>query len=182
MTEILTLPTIESWPKVLLHDHLDGGLRPSTVLELAEECGYTGLPSDDPETVADYFHAGASRGDLGLYLETFQQTLAVTQTAENLARVARECAEDLASDGIKIAEVRFAPELHTRNGMSMEDAVWAVIAGFQEGMQDNNIHNRAIICAIRHQPHSSELADMMIKIKEENKQGASLVLGFDISR
>ena len=99
-------------PKVLLHDHLDGGLRPATVIELAQEAGYRDLPAGDPQTLATWFAEAAYSGSLERYLETFRHTVGVTQTAAALARVARECAEDLADDGVVYAEVRFAPELH----------------------------------------------------------------------
>src|SRR5215218_7562809 len=106
----LPLPTVEQLrraPKVLLHDHLDGGLRPETVIELADEIGHQ-LPRDDAEGLAEWFHEGAYRHDLTLYLETFAHTVGVLQSADALVRVARECAEDLADDGVVYAEVRFA--------------------------------------------------------------------------
>jgi adenosine deaminase len=108
----VTLEQLRAVPKVLLHDHLDGGLRPETIVDLAEGTGYQGLPSHDPAELAVWMTRGADRKDLLLYLETFAHTVGVMQTREALIRVARECAEDLAADGIVYAEVRFAPELH----------------------------------------------------------------------
>ncbi|MCX8528131.1 MAG: hypothetical protein ORN20_08330 [Candidatus Nanopelagicales bacterium] len=99
-------------PKVLLHDHLDGGLRPATIIDLAAQTGYGLLPSTKPDELADWFLTAANSGSLELYLQTFAHTVAVMQTPEAIRRVARECAIDLAADGVVYAEVRFAPELH----------------------------------------------------------------------
>ncbi|MGH3155456.1 MAG: adenosine deaminase, partial [Streptosporangiaceae bacterium] len=114
-----TVEEIRAAPKVLLHDHLDGGLRPSTVVELALEIGYDQLPSTDPEEVSRWLTRGANRGHLKYYLDAFQHTVAVMQTREALVRVAEEAAEDLAADGVVYAEVRFAPELHVAGGLSL---------------------------------------------------------------
>ena len=105
-------------PKALLHDHLDGGLCPQTVLELAEEVGYTDLPAQDAESLGRWFSEAAYSGSLERYLETFKHTVGVTQTESALARVARECAEDLAADGVVYAEIRYAPELHVEKGLN----------------------------------------------------------------
>jgi len=113
--------TIREAPKVVLHDHLDGGLRPATVIDLAREFGYTGLPTTDPEELAASFTAGADRKSLELYLEGFEHTVGVLQTPDALERAAFECAEDLAHDGVVYAEVRYAPELSTRDGLSLDD-------------------------------------------------------------
>ena len=129
-------PSLESLrraPKALLHDHLDGGVRPATVIELAEACGYTGLPTTDVDELAQWFVSGANQKDLVLYLEAFDHTLAVMQTRDALMRVAAECAEDLAADGVVYAEVRFAPELHTEGELGLDDVVSAVIDGFRLG-------------------------------------------------
>ena len=119
----LSEATIRSLPKVLLHDHLDGGVRPATVAELAAETGYGDLPETDPGRLAAWFREAADSGSLDRYLETFQHTVGVMQTPEALARVARECAEDLAADGVVYAEVRFAPELHTLRALSLRDVI-----------------------------------------------------------
>src|SRR5690349_16163373 len=118
-----TLDDIRKAPKVLLHDHLDGGLRPETIVELAREGGYDGLPASDPESLATWFAEAADSGSLERYLETFSHTVAVMQSADALRRVAYECAEDLAKDGVVYAEVRYAPELHTQNGLSLDQVV-----------------------------------------------------------
>ena len=104
-------------PKVLLHEHLDGGVRPSTVLELAEQAGYDGLPESEPDALGRWFFEGAARGSLAQYLEGFRHTIAVMQTAEALERVAYEFMEDMAADNVAYyAEVRFAPHFHTAGG------------------------------------------------------------------
>ena len=120
-------------PKVLLHDHLDGGLRPATVTELAAETGYPDLPETDPAALAAWIRAAADSGSLDRYLEPFRHTVGVMQTPEALARVASECAQDLADDGVVYAEVRFAPELHLERGLSLDQVVGAVLAGFRDG-------------------------------------------------
>ena len=121
----LDLTSIALAPKVLLHDHLDGGLRPRTVLELAHEVGYEGLPADNDADLAAWFRQAADSGSLVRYLETFEHTVAVMQTAPALERVARECAEDLADDGVVYAEVRFAPEQHLEAGLTLDEVVEA---------------------------------------------------------
>src|ERR1700739_4215182 len=130
---MLTLDQIRAVPKVLLHDHLAGGLRPQTVLELAREIGYADLPGDNVEDLTRALTAGAHRGHLEIYLDAFRHTVAVMQTADALRRVAAECAEDLAADGVVYAEVRFAPELHTERGLSLDEVVEAVLDGFAQG-------------------------------------------------
>ena len=116
MSTPLTLETIRQAPKALLHDHLDGGLRPATVIEIAETVGYQDLPSTDPAELAAWFRTAAHSGSLVRYLEPFAHTVAVMQTPEALHRVAVECVEDLAADSVVYAEVRFAPELHLGGG------------------------------------------------------------------
>src|ERR1035438_2563594 len=130
---MLTLAEIQAVPKVLLHDHLDGGLRPQTVLELARETGYRDLPGDSVEELTKRLTEGAHRGHLEIYLDAFRHTVAVMQTPDALRRVAAECAADLAADGVVYAEVRFAPELHTERGMSLDEVVGAVLEGFRQG-------------------------------------------------
>ena len=126
-------PKIKALPKVLLHDHLDGGVRPQTVLELAREVGYDGLPVDDVQGLADWFRDSADSGSLVRYLETFAQTVAVMQTRDALFRVASECAQDLADDAVVYAEVRYAPEQHLEQGLTLEQVIEAVNAGFRDG-------------------------------------------------
>jgi len=141
-------------PKVLLHDHLDGGLRPETVIELAAENGYRALPTTDVDELREWFERGANRHDLALYLETFAHTVGVMQTRDALIRVAAECAEDLAADGVVYAEVRFAPELHVERGLSLDEVVDAVLEGFREGeaaaaASGHTIKVRALLTAMR---------------------------------
>ena len=133
MTTPLTLESIRYAPKALLHDHLDGGLRPATVVDLAEETGYDDLPATDIDELATWFRTAAHSGSLVRYLEPFAHTVGVMQTPEALHRVAYECVEDLAADNVVYAEIRFAPELHIDRGLSLDAVVDAVLAGFTDG-------------------------------------------------
>src|SRR5690349_23404421 len=130
-----TYDEIVKAPKALLHDHLDGGLRPATVLELAGEIGHD-LPADDADGLAGWFEEAADSGSLERYLETFVHTVGVMQTEPALHRVAYECARDLAADGVVYAEVRFAPEQHLTRGLDLDQVVAAVQAGFADGSTD----------------------------------------------
>lgn len=170
-----TLERIRQAPKVLLHDHLDGGLRPETIIEIADQIGYTDLPATDPDELTAWMRRGANRKDLTLYLETFAHTVAVMQTREGIERVARECAEDLAADGLVYAEVRFAPELHTDLGLTLDDAIEAVLAGFAAGSADTALTIRAICSAMRHQNNSLEVAQAAVRWRDEG------VVAFDIA-
>ncbi|HTX63500.1 MAG TPA: adenosine deaminase [Acidimicrobiales bacterium] len=170
-----TLEEIRHVPKVLLHDHLDGGLRPQTVIDLAREIGYHALPTTDVEELAKWFHAGAARGDLGLYLEGFVHTVAVMQTRDALVRVAAECAEDLADDGVVYAEVRFAPELHTAQGLTETEVVQAVVEGFRQGSQGRDIRVYALLTAMRTAARSLEIAELAVRHRDDG------VVGFDIA-
>ena len=156
-------------PKVLLHDHLDGGLRPGTVIELAAEAGYRGLPTSDPDELAKWFTRGADRKSLELYLEGFQHTVAVMQTREAIERVAAEFAEDLAADGVVYAEVRMAPELLTDGGLSLDDAVRAMLEGFRHGSEG------LIVTAMRQAAKSVEIAELAVRHRDAG------VVGFDIA-
>ncbi len=167
--------TIEQAPKVLLHDHLDGGLRPTTVIELAREVGYTGLPSTDPAELATFFTAGADRKSLELYLEGFEHTVAVLQTHGALARVARECAQDLALDGVVYAEVRYAPELSTHGDLSLDEVVEAILEGFAEGAAQTGIKMGFIVTAMRQFARSVEIAKLAIRYRDAG------VVGFDVA-
>src|SRR5437016_4983385 len=145
-------------PKVLLHDHLDGGLRPRSVIELAHEQGYTKLPTTDEGDLREWFKRGANRHDLTLYLETFAHTVGVMQTKDALERVAAECGEDLAADGVVYAEVRFAPELHLGQGLSLDQVVEAVLEGFRRGSSGRRITVYALLTAMRTAARSLEIA------------------------
>jgi adenosine deaminase len=170
-----TVEEIRAAPKVLLHDHLDGGLRPSTVVELAAEIGYDQLPSADPAEVAAWLTRGARRGHLKYYLDAFQHTVAVMQTREALVRVAAECAEDLAADGVVYAEVRFAPELHVACGLSLDQVVEAVLEGFRRGSSGRGITVYALLTAMRTAARSLEIAELAVRHRDEG------VVGFDIA-
>jgi adenosine deaminase len=171
----LDLDAIVATPKVLLHDHLDGGLRPVTIVELAGAAGYDGLPTGDPDELSAWMTRGASRKDLVLYLETFAHTVGVMQTTDALTRVARECAEDLATDGVVYAEVRFAPELHLEHGLQLDDVVAAVQEGFREGSADRGIRVRTILTAMRTAARSLEIAELAVRWRDRE------VCGFDIA-
>src|SRR5215204_4002437 len=144
MATPITGDTILRAPKVLLHDHLDGGLRPATVIDLAARTGYTDLPSTDADRLGAWFRDAADSGSLERYLETFAHTVGVMQTPQALRRVAAECAEDLAADGVVYAEVRFAPELHVEDGLSLEAVVEAVLEGFRQGTATARADGRRI--------------------------------------
>jgi len=159
---------------VLLHDHLDGGLRVGTVIELAHEAGHT-LPTTDPDDLSRWFNEGAYRHDLDLYLETFEHTVGVMQTKDGLVRTAAECAEDLAADGIVYAEVRFAPELHINGGMSLDEVVEAVLEGFRLGSAGRGITVGTLITAMRHAANSNDIAELALRHRDEG------VVGFDIA-
>lgn len=173
------LPTreqVQAAPKVLLHDHLDGGLRPQTIVELAAEVGHQ-LPADDAESLGRWFAESADSGSLVRYLETFDHTVAVMQNGPAIARVARECVEDLAADGVVYAEVRYAPEQHVTGGMSLDEVVAAVREGFEAGMaaSGGRIVVRQLLTAMRHQARSMEIAELAVKWRDEG------VAGFDIA-
>ena len=156
-------------PKALLHDHLDGGLRPATVVELAEASGYADLPTTDAVELGHWFRDSADSGSLVRYLETFSHTVAVMQTREQLTRVARECALDLAADGVVYAESRFAPELHIEGGLALTEVVEAVLAGFREGEEEaaaagTPIRMRTLLTAMRHAARSREIAELAVRL------------------
>ncbi len=162
-------------PKVLLHDHLDGGLRPQTVIDLAAECGYDGLPAADAEGLTAWLTGAAPRGRLELYLDAFQHTVAVMQTSDALIRVAAECAADLADDGVVYAEVRFAPELHLEGGLSLDQVVESVLEGFRVGSTGRGITIYALVTAMRTAARSREIAELAVRHRDNG------VVGFDIA-
>jgi adenosine deaminase len=172
-TELVDL--IRAAPKVLLHDHLDGGMRPATVIELAREQGYAKLPTEDPDELAKWFTRGADRRDLELYLETFAHTVGVTQTKDGLMRAAAEAAEDLADDGVVYAEVRFAPEQHLQMGLTLDEVVEAVLEGFRIGTKDRPIVIGTLCTAMRTAARSLEIAELAIRHRDDG------VVGFDIA-
>ncbi len=176
----LTEDLIRRAPKVLLHDHLDGGLRPETIVELAQEIGHT-LPADDAASLRQWFVESADSGSLERYLETFDHTVAVMQRADHLTRVARECVEDLAADGVVYAEVRYAPEQHLEGDLTLEEVVRAVQEGFDQGWRapraagESRIVVRQLLTAMRHQARSREIAELAVKHRDDG------VVGFDIA-
>ena len=175
----LTPDLIRAVPKVLLHDHLDGGLRPQTIVELAGQVGHE-LPAGDAESLGRWFAESADSGSLERYLETFDHTVAVMQTANGLTRVARECVEDLATDGVVYAEVRYAPEQHVSEGLTLDEVVRAVQEGLEQGQQlmrdaGTPIVVRQLVTAMRHQARSREIAELAVAHRDSG------VVGFDIA-
>ncbi|MDT9688800.1 adenosine deaminase [Streptomyces sp. P9(2023)] len=175
-----TADQIRRAPKVLLHDHLDGGLRPGTIIELALAQGYENLPETEPDKLGIWFREAADSGSLERYLETFAHTCAVMQTREALFRVAAECAVDLAEDGVVYAEVRYAPEQHLEAGLTLEEVVEAVNEGFREGERlarasGHRIRVGALLTAMRHAARALEIAELA------NRYRDSGVVGFDIA-
>jgi adenosine deaminase len=166
---------LRRFPKVLLHEHLDGVLRPKTVIELAKTAGYEELPTNDPLALAEWFHRGANQGSLAKYLEGFAHTIAVMQTEEALERTAYEQAEDLRRDGVVYFETRFAPVFHTRKGLTHQQVVSAVLKGLERGRKDFGIASGLIICAMRNMDVSLEMAELAVDFRERG------VVGFDLA-
>ena len=162
-------------PKVLLHDHLDGGVRPATVVELAKEFGYNKLPTTDVDELSTWFNRGAKRNDLVLYLETFAHTVGVMQHRDAIERVAAECAQDLAADGVVYAEVRFAPELHIEQGLTTGEVLDAVLAGFARGSSGTDLMIYTICSAMRTAALSRDIAELAVRNRDRG------VVGFDIA-
>ena len=180
LTKMPTAEQIKRLPKAVIHDHLDGGLRPQTIIDLAVEMGYTKLPTADAAKLADWFEESCNSGSLVRYLETFEHTIAVMQTRENIIRVARECALDLARDGVVYAEVRGAPELFTRQGLSLNEIIEATTEGYRLGMADAQaegltIRVEQLLCALRQNEHSDEVAHKVVEYRDKG------VVGFDIA-
>jgi len=176
----LDAESVRRAPKVLLHDHLDGGLRPQTVLELAQAHGYTDLPAKDPDDLEHWFRDAADSGSLVQYLETFAHTVGVMQHPDAIHRVARECALDLAADGVVYAEVRFAPELSTAHGLPIEAVVEAMVAGFADGCAEataagSYIHVGSLLCAMRQADRWEEVAGLVVRYRDAG------VVGFDLA-
>ena len=182
MSTLAKIPTpaqIKRLPKALLHDHLDGGLRPQTIIDIAKEIGHE-LPSYDAVELAEWFRASCDSGSLVRYLETFAHTVAVMQRREDIVRVARECAVDLARDGVVYAEVRMAPELLTEKGLTLSAAIEAILEGFSAGEKEaktegNTIRVTLLLCGMRQNQLSQEVAELAVKYRERG------VAGFDIA-
>ena len=166
---------IRSVPKVLLHDHLDGGLRAETVIDLAKSVKYNKLPTKDPVELAALFHRGANKGNLVEYLQGFEHTTAVMQTKEGLERVAYEMMEDMKNDGICYVETRFAPIFHTSKGLYNEDVVNAVLNGLEKGSKDFDVGYGLILCGMRNMKNTLEIAELAVNFRNQG------VVGFDLA-
>lgn len=180
MSSTPTKDQIKVVPKVLLHDHLDGGLRPQTIIDIAQEIGYKALPTENAAELASWFRESCDSGSLVRYLETFSHTIAVMQRREDIVRVACECAVDLALDGVVYAEVRGAPELFMEKGLSMSQVVEATLEGFEQGMkqaqeQGHTIVVRSLLCGMRQNNNSQQVAELVVKYRDKG------VVGFDIA-
>src|SRR5579863_8798478 len=174
-TTNLNEATLRALPKVLLHEHLDGVLRPQTIIDLAREAKYTKLPTEDPQALAEWFYRGANTGSLAEYLKGFSQTIAVMQTEEALERVAYEQAEDLKRDGVVYFETRFAPVFHTKKGLTHQRVVTAVLKGLERGKKDFGISSGLLICAMRNMNISLEMAELAVDFRARG------VVGFDLA-
>ncbi len=170
-----TEEVIRGVPKVLLHDHLDGGLRAQTVIELAAEIKYKKLPTTDPAELAQWFHQGANKGNLKEYLQGFEHTIAVMQTKEALERIAYEMMEDMKNDGVCYVETRFAPVFHTEKGLYYDDILTSVIEGLERGKRDFGVGYGIILCGMRNMSHSLEIAELAVNYKNQG------VVGFDLA-
>ncbi len=178
---LITLGAIRAAPKVLLHDHLDGGVRVATIIELADRSGHV-LPTTDEAALREWFVRGATSLDILQYLETFQHTAGVMQTADALERVAFEAVLDLASDGVVYAEVRFAPELHQERGLALDAVMDAVQAGFRRGESTATATGHpmtvnTIVCAMRTATRSVEVAELAVRWRDRDDH----VVAFDIA-
>ena len=176
----LSTETILAAPKAVLHDHLDGGLRPETIVDLAREYGYDGLPTTDTDELAAHIRRGADRKSLELYLETFAHTVGVMQERDAIVRVAAECAQDLAADGLVYAEVRMAPELCTERGLTLDEVMDAILEGYRLGSATAEaagrpIVMRAIVTAMRQAARSVEVAECAVRWRDAG------VVGFDVA-
>jgi adenosine deaminase len=170
---------IKALPKISLHDHLDGGLRPQTMVELAEKVGHT-LPTNDAVKLREWFFESADSGSLERYLETFDHTTAVMQTREGLTRVAKEFVLDLHDDGVIYGEVRWAPEQHLRSGLTLDETVEAVQDGLEQGMKDVEaaggfIRTGQLVTAMRQNNRGMEIAELAVRHRDNG------VVGFDIA-
>jgi adenosine deaminase len=168
---MIPLETIRQSPKALLHDHLDGGLRAATLVDLAAEQGYRRLPTEDPNELAAWVRRGADGKSLERYLESFEHTVAVLQERDAITRVAAECAEDLAADGVAYAEVRYAPELSTARGLTLDEVMAAILDGFAAGSASaaaagRPIVMKAIVTGMRQFARSMEVAECAVRWRD----------------
>ncbi|MHB9041780.1 MAG: adenosine deaminase family protein, partial [Melioribacteraceae bacterium] len=166
---------IRGVPKVLLHDHLDGGLRTQTIIDLAKELKYTKLPTTDAGELASWFFRGANKGNLVEYLQGFEHTCAVMQTKEGLTRIAYEMMEDMHKDGVCYVETRFAPVFHTERGLWYEDIITAVLEGLEKGKNDFGVGYGLILCGMRNMKNTLEMAELAVNFRRNG------VVGFDLA-
>ena len=166
---------IRSVPKVLLHDHLDGGLRPQTIIDIAREMKYDKLPTDNPAELAEWFHRGANKGNLVEYLQGFEHTIAVMQTRESLFRIAYEMMEDMKNDGVCYVETRFAPVFHTQGGLYYEDVMKAVLDGLEKGKKDFGVGYGLIVCGMRNMKDTLDMAELAVNWRDKG------VVAFDLA-
>jgi adenosine deaminase len=166
---------IREVPKVLLHDHLDGGLRPQTVIELAADIGYKKLPTTDAGELAEWFHRGANKGNLVEFLQGFEHTCAVMNNREALTRVAYEMMEDMKKDGVCFVETRFAPIFHTSKYFYYDDVVNAVLEGLEKGKRDFGVGYGLILCGMRNKTNNLEIAELAVNYRRKG------VTGFDLA-
>ena len=162
-------------PKVLLHDHLDGGLRPETIIEIAQETGYEGLPTYKTSELALWFKEACDSGSLVRYLETFDHTIAVMQREEDIVRIAKEAVIDLANVGVIYAEIRVAPEHFTKKGMKLAQVVEAMLEGYRQGQAQTGLKVGTILCGMRNLNKSQEVAELVVKYRDQG------VVSFDIA-
>ncbi|NBV95243.1 MAG: adenosine deaminase [Actinobacteria bacterium] len=180
LNKVPTAEQIKLVPKAVLHDHLDGGLRPATIIELANEVGYDKLPTNDPTKLADWFEESCNSGSLVRYLETFSHTIAVMQTKSAIARVAREAVIDLANENVVYAEIRGAPELFTEKGLTIDQVIEATNEGYRQGEAEAKklgkiIRVESLLCALRQNQNAQLVAEKVVKYRDQR------VVGFDIA-
>ncbi|MBK8943701.1 MAG: adenosine deaminase [Ignavibacteriae bacterium] len=166
---------IREVPKVLLHDHLDGGLRAETIIDLAKKQNYKKLPTHNPSELAEWFHRGANKGNLVEYLQGFEHTCAIMQTKESLERVAYEMIEDMYKDGVCYVETRFAPILHLEKNLHYDDVVNSVLEGLERGKKDFGVGYGVILCGMRNMKKSLEIAELAVNYRNKG------VVGFDLA-
>lgn len=166
---------MKNLPKVLLHDHLDGGLRPETIIQIADEIGYQNLPTTSTSKLSDWFKEACDSGSLNRYLETFDHTIAVMQREQDLVQIAKETVIDLANDGVIYAEVRVAPEHFTKKGLSLEQIIEAMLEGYRLGEIETGLKVNAILCGMRNLNRSQEVAELTVRYRDKG------VVGFDIA-
>ena len=172
---LITEEIIRSVPKVLLHDHLDGGLRPQTIIDLADDLNYKKLPTRDKDELAEWFHVGANKGSLVEFLKGFEHTTAVLQTKEGLERAAYEMLEDMKNDGVVYVETRFAPVYHVNKNLYLDDTVTSVLRGLEKGKNDFGVGYGLILCGMRNMKNTLEIAELAVNFRQDG------VVGFDLA-